>query len=233
MRPTYKIAAFCSFLTLAAALVATIAPPHFTNASKPVRGMKTPVLSIEFAQSVQDVDWVLSDKPSLDREVMLTKLTQDYFFIAAYSALFVCMGLLLMRRGGRGKWFGLLGIHLALAAAILDLVEDFAITSVCNTPLAQTTQAMVDAIRRPSIAKWILAFLAIGLLSQLFFGVNRRFWMIMGFFWMAVAFVGLTGAIVDPRFIETAMAPLPLLLFGQMILFWFWTDRPRVVGKKT
>ena len=44
--------------------------PYFSNASHPVRGISNPVLALEVARNVAEVDAILSDAPSPDREAM-------------------------------------------------------------------------------------------------------------------------------------------------------------------
>ena len=44
--------------------------PHFSNASRAVRGISNPILAMEVVRNVAEVDAVLSDAPSSDREVM-------------------------------------------------------------------------------------------------------------------------------------------------------------------
>ena len=61
--------------------------PHFTNASQPVRGIADPGIALQTVRSVSEVDDILSDTPSADREVMRIKQYIDFAFIAAYAAL--------------------------------------------------------------------------------------------------------------------------------------------------
>ena len=72
-----------------AAFILLMGPPYFTNASKPPR-FGDPMLALQFARDVQDVDWILGDAPSPDREVMRVKQYVDFAFITCYTAL--CAG---------------------------------------------------------------------------------------------------------------------------------------------
>jgi hypothetical protein len=224
MTLSYRLAAGLSLAALAMILI-LLMPPQFTNAARPPGGFQSPVLALEFARDLDEVDAILSNAPSIDREIMLAKTRLDYGFIAAYAALFAVMGLLLRRRGGLWKWAGLAAIHLALAAGIFDVAENLAIAAVCHVKLEATTPEMIRAIRFPSRIKWVLAFTAIGLLSPLFLTRRRVFWRALGAIWLLVAAVGLAGVAFRPSWIELAMAPLPVLLFVQAILFWFWGNR--------
>src|SRR5512133_3668636 len=75
----------------AAAFVLLLGRPSFTNASKPPR-FGDPMLALQFARDVQDVDWILGDAPSPDREVMRVKQYVDFAFIACYAALCAALG---------------------------------------------------------------------------------------------------------------------------------------------
>ena len=68
-----------------AALV--VGKPSFSNASLPVRGIDDPVIAIQSARSIVDVDYVLGNAPSPDREVMRIKQRLGFAFIGAYTAI--------------------------------------------------------------------------------------------------------------------------------------------------
>src|SRR5450631_2203863 len=61
--------------------------PYFTTASIPVRGIRDPQVALQMVRSVQEVDAILGDVPSPDREVMRMKQYIDFAFIASYAAL--------------------------------------------------------------------------------------------------------------------------------------------------
>src|SRR6185312_16944606 len=79
-----------------AAFILLMAPPSFTNASKPRFG--DPMLAIQFARDLQDIDWILGDAPSPDREVMRVKLYTDFALITCYTALFLALSVLAVRK---------------------------------------------------------------------------------------------------------------------------------------
>jgi hypothetical protein len=126
--------------------------PRFTNASKPLNGIRDPHLSLQRATSIAEVDAILSDDPSPDREVMRIKQYIDFGLITAYGMLFFVVAATLARAHRAGLLIGLLGIP----AAILDVNENLAILRLVNTSLARTTPAMVAAVRTFSSAKWAL-----------------------------------------------------------------------------
>jgi len=146
-----------------AAFILLMAPPSFTNASKPRFG--DPMLAIQFARDVQDIDWILGDAPSPDREVMRIKQYIDFGFITCYSALELALSLLAARRGGWRLVAGIAGGICGVAAGVFDVLENRAILNLLDVPLRATTPAMIQAIRGPSTAKWILAGVTVVLLA--------------------------------------------------------------------
>ena len=146
-----------------AAFILLMAPPSFTNASKPRFGDS--MLAIQFARDVQDIDWILGDAPSPDREVMRIKQYIDFGFITCYSALELALSLLAARRGGWRLVAGIAGGICGVAAGVFDVLENRAILNLLDVPLRATTPAMIQAIRGPSTAKWILAGVTVVLLA--------------------------------------------------------------------
>ena len=140
--------------------------PSFTNASKPRFG--DPMLALQFARDVQDVDWILGDAPSPDREVMRVKQYVDFGFILCYAALCVALGTAAARKGGWRRVTGIAGGVCGAAAGIFDVLENRAILNLLDVPLRATTPAMIQAIRGPSTTKWILAGVTVVLLSVSF-----------------------------------------------------------------
>jgi hypothetical protein len=148
-----RLVILLAMLTLAA-FILLVGPPSFTNASKPRFG--DPMLALQFARDVQDVDWILGDAPSPDREVMRVKQYVDFGFIACYVSLCAALGAVAARKGG----------ICGLAAGLFDVLENRAILNLLDVPLRATTPAMIQAIREPSTAKWILAGVTVVLLAS-------------------------------------------------------------------
>src|SRR6266849_878227 len=171
-----RVTGCVAFLTAAMAVILS-GKPGFSNASRPPRGIANPVVALEMARDVDEVDAILGEAPSPDREAMRVKQYIDFGFIACYATLYVLLSVLLghdldvdasarvprsgdaARKSACATTLGVCGV----AAAIFDAIENFAILRICDMRLSQTTQAMVDAIRRPSLAKWTLAFIAMAL----------------------------------------------------------------------
>jgi hypothetical protein len=166
-----RVALLLAMLT-AAAFILLLGRPSFTNASKPPR-FGDPMLALQFARDVQDVDWILGDAPSPDREVMRVKQYADFGFITCYTALFLALSSLAIRKGGWRKAAGIAAGICGLAAALFDVLENRAILNLLNVPLRATTPAMIQAIRGPSTAKWILAGVTLVLLASSFIKVPK------------------------------------------------------------
>jgi len=140
--------------------------PSFTNASKPRFG--GPMLALQFARDVQDIDWILGDAPSPDREVMRVKQYADFAFIASYTGLALALAALAIRKGGWRRAAGIAAAICGVSAGVFDIFENRAILKLLDVPLRSTTPAMIQAIRGPSTAKWILAGVTVVLLAASF-----------------------------------------------------------------
>jgi hypothetical protein len=152
-----------AMLTIAA-FALLLSRPSFTNASRPPR-FGDPMLALQFVRDLQDVDWILGDAPSPDREVMRVKQYVDFGFIACYVGLFCALGALAVRKGGWRRFAGTAAAICGTVAGICDVFENRAILKLLDVPLRATTPAMIDAIRQPSTAKWILAGVTVVVLA--------------------------------------------------------------------
>ena len=158
-----RLAVALAMLTVAGFLL-LLGRPSFTNASRPPR-FGNAMLALEFARDVEDIDWILGDAPSPDREVMRIKQYVDFGFAACYTALMVTLGLLAVRRGGWRQMAGIAAGICGVAAGIFDVLENRAILNLLDAPLRATTPAMIQAIRGASGAKWLLAGVTVVLLG--------------------------------------------------------------------
>jgi len=160
----HRLVILLAMLTVAA-FILLMGQPYFTNASKPPR-FGEPLLALQFARNVQDIDWILGDAPSPDREVMRVKQYADFALIACYTALALALSLLAARKGGWRRVAGLAGGICGVAAGVFDVLKDRAILHILDVPLRATTPAMIQAIRGPSTAKWILLGVTVVLLAS-------------------------------------------------------------------
>jgi hypothetical protein len=202
-------------------LLVMLSRPDFTNAAKPRHGIPDPVLALQMAHDLADVDAVLSDAPSLDREVMRVKQYEDFGFIASYAALYFVSALLLVRTYPALRWIRMSALIAAIAgtaAAALDVTENFAILRILDVPLAATTQSMIDAIHVTAMFKWALGFLALALLSTWFFRDSRLTSRAVGAIYLAAALVGAYG-LIDNAVLVLGAGLILLGLLGAVIVF--------------
>jgi len=197
-------------LAIAALLVGK---PSFSNASLPVRGIDDPVIAIQAARSITDVDWVLGNAPSPDREAMRIKQRLGIAFIGAYTALFLTLALLLLRAGGFGRVAGPAATICALATAGFNVAENLAVLRILDVPLYQTTAPMIGAIRSASFASWALAALTLALLSTYFLRSPRLIMRCVGALFVITAAMQLYG-LRDNRFLVWEGGPAALALVG-------------------
>lgn len=151
--------------------------PSFTNASQLVRGITDPGIALQTARNVDEIDAILSDAPSADREVMRLKQYIDFAFIATYAALSLVMAWALRRRM---RWAALALALFTLAAAVFDALENLAILRLLPLELSQTTAAAIQAIRAASFVKWPLVSFALVLLSIFLFDSRRWYLRALG-----------------------------------------------------
>jgi hypothetical protein len=147
--------------------------PNFSNASKPQNGIPDPVLSLQMAHSITDVDAVLGDAPSADREVMRAKQYEDFGFIAGYLALYLMLAIMLAQTYPKKRWAAILAAIAGTAAAVFDVLENLAILRIVDAPLAQTSEYMIWKMHSLSEIKWYAGFVAL-LGVSLYFGYDRR-----------------------------------------------------------
>ncbi len=162
--------------------------PSFSNASRPVRGITSPVLAMESARNVTEVDAILSDVPSPDREAMRVKEYAGFGLIACYAALLIVMSRMLRPSGAALA----AGISSALAA-ICGAIGNLSILRLLDVDLAHTTQALIDAVRYPSLIEWALLSLSLGLLAIPLLRAPRRGFRVVGAFFVLSALLGMLG----------------------------------------
>lgn len=166
-RITWALGAWCVVF-----LVVLAGRPSFTNASLPVRGVADPVVALQMARNADEVEAVLGDAPSPDREVMRVKQYVDFGLIAGYLALALAISVALAGSGRRR--IALLLAGATILAAFLDVRENLGTLRVVNLSLSQLNPAMLDALRFTSVAKWTLLAAAIMLLATV--TVARKQW---------------------------------------------------------
>jgi hypothetical protein len=218
-----QIAGWLAVLCLAIAAL-LVGKPSFSNASLPVRGIEDPVIAIQAARSIADVDWVLGNAPSPDREVMRIKQRIGFAFIGAYTALLLILAVLLLRSGGAGRIAGPAALICALATAGFNVAENLAVLRILDVPLYETTTPMIGAIRSASFAMWALAAVTLALLSALFLRSPRFIMRGVGALFLVTAAMQFYG-LRDNRFLVWEGGPAALALLG-IAIATLWR-RPR------
>ncbi len=207
-----RLAGALAVLCLAIAAL-LVGKPSFSNSSLPVRGVDDPVIAIQAARSITDVDWVLGNAPSPDREVMRIKQRLGFAFIGSYTALFLALALLLLRSGGVGRIAGPAAMICALATAGFNVAENVAVLRILDVPLYETTAAMIGAIRSASFASWALAGMTLALLSAYFLRSPRIMMRCVGALFIVTAAMQIYG-LRDNRFLVWEGGPAALALVG-------------------
>jgi hypothetical protein len=211
-RPLERCAGLLAVLCLAVAAL-LVGKPSFSNASLPVRGVEDPVIAIQAVRSITDVDWVLGNAPSPDREVMRIKQRLGFVFIGAYTGLFLTLASLLLEAGGLGRIAGPAAMICALATAAFNVAENLAVLRILDVPLYETTAPMIGAIRSASFASWALAGLTLVLLSALFLRSPRFTMRFVGALFIVTAAMQLYG-LHDNRFLAWEGGAAGLALLG-------------------
>ncbi len=166
-RAALALAVLCASL-----LVLVEGRPYFTTSSFPPRGILDPQVAMQMVRSVPEVDAILGEAPSPDREVMRMKQYIDFAFIASYAALFLVISWALTPLT---RWSWLIAIF-GILTAIHDVLENIDILRLVNTPLSAVTPPMIAHLHLMSVAKWGFAALTMALLG-LFTLRSRRWFM--------------------------------------------------------
>lgn len=179
-RIAWALAAWCVVF-----LVVLAGRPSFTNASLPVRGVADPVVGLQMSRDAADVEAIVGDAPSADREVMRIKQYVDFALIAGYLALALLIAAALVRT--RHRRLGLVVGGLAVLAGLADVLENLGTLRVVNLTLGQLTPVTLDALHLVSIVKWNLLLSANALLATV--TVARKQWYLR-----TAGVLGLAGA---------------------------------------
>gem|GEM_PF-2052123 len=168
-------------------LVVLAGRPSFTNASMPVRGVADPVVALQMARNTAEVEAVLGEAPSVDREIMRVKQYVDFALIAGYAALALLIAAALAR--SRYRRLALVMGGIAILAALADVLENLGTLRVVNLPLGQLKPVTLDALRLASITKWNL-LLSANILLAVITIAGRRWYL------RAAGILGLAGAVL-------------------------------------
>ncbi len=192
--------------------------PAFTSASRPPRGISDPALAIQVARNAKEIDAILSDAPSPDREAMRIKVYLDFAFIFCGAALSVALARMF---GGR---LATAGASCGVAAAVADIFVDAGILRILDIPLAQTTQRMADAILVPALIKWTLVSIALAIFAALFLGSFGWLRKAIGAALGASAALGFLGLIENAVLRESGIA---MTIGLALMAFLAWPPKPQ------
>jgi hypothetical protein len=221
-RPIAALEALClvAFILLAG-------PPSFTNASKPPRGISSPLIALEMAQSVPEVDYILGDAPSPDREVMRIKVYIDMVFTASLTALYLTLGWLLMRHGGIARVLAPAAMVCALGMATFAGFQKFAILRLLDSTLVETAPPALSALRSAGAAMWSLSGFTLALLSGMLLGTRNSLSRAAGAVVLLTAAMELYG-LRDNRFLVWQVYPALAGLAVVMAMTWLSvSSKPR------
>ena len=186
-------------------LVVLAGRPSFTNASLPVRGVSDPVVALQMARDAAEVEAVLGEAPSADREVMRIKQYVDFALIAGYLALALMIAATLACT--RHRRLALVMGGVAFLAALADVLENLGTLRVVNLTLGQLTPVTLDTLRLASLTKWNLLLTANTLLAVITIA-RRRCYL------RAAGILGLAGAVLT----ATGLFYNSLLVWGALLM---------------
>lgn len=167
-------------------------------------GRLSRTLSLQFAESVTDVESAVGNLGDPRRRKVTAFLTADYAFIPVYAAVLAALGVLLAWRSDWDPsswylWAGAAATAMAVVTANVDARENVRTDRVLAREIADTTRELVDEMRRAAIGKWVAAVITTALLIPLFWGDGRDdlvgwlFWV-----WIVAAAIGVAGLAFYP-----------------------------------
>lgn len=217
-RAAWLLAALCVILAVVAA-----GTPTFTNASRPVRGILDPEIALQTVRGMEEIDAILSDAPSPDREVMRVKQYVDFCFTAAYAALFgvIAAGVARLHPASYGIAIALI----AGTAALLDVFENLAVLQIVGTSLQQVSPAMLDQVRLWSAWKSALQAASIFACGAFFCLSPRWQTRLAGLAGAAVA-VLIIAALFKNAFLQWVGPALTAALCAHAVTLKFLTHEP-------
>ncbi len=147
------------------------------------------MVALQMARNADEVEAVMGDAPSADREVMRIKQYVDFGLIAGYLTLALLIATALARTRHRRLVLVIGG--LAALGAIADVLEDLGTLRIVNLSLGQLTPLTLDVLRLASLTKWNLLLAANTLLATI--TVAQRQWYLRLAGVLGLAGAALTG----------------------------------------
>jgi hypothetical protein len=166
--------------------------PHFTNSSRPLHGIESSWVALQSMHDTRDVDAILYDVPSPDREVLRLKSRLELVFAAVASAMLLAVMVSLVSRRGRSVRLSLsLFLVLLIGWLASEVVLLWQFLKLADTPLSATTPELLESIRFSVVARWVLTAGLCAFLYGTLFGAMGRVVK-----WLAV--VNLLAGLVAP-----------------------------------
>jgi hypothetical protein len=176
---------------------------------------RSPILAIELPRSADDITSLLDRQPVSPRHAIRIETYADFLFILSY----VCLWFMLSRKVSK-----VLG-SVIIFAGIADFFENIGILRAVGS--TAPTQAIADATRYPSLAKWTL--LGVVFLSFLYLFLPRDeaksgwqiLYLVVGLSYAYAGILCVTGVLFQNLLIEQSILPLSAALILQLIAYAF------------
>ena len=173
-------------------------------------GVKSPIVELEFARTVADVEKVLAGRADII-EAMVRSVVQDRLFLVAYSAFLVVSCYLAWRRWRSNSL--LAGIGLGVAAAFFDYLENGVLMDILGGTPAQWS-SLLPLLAVYTYIKWGAIAGVFCLLGWYVRRVNVLGRILFGLAIGAIVFM--LGSFAAP-----ALAVAFALVTGLLFLFWW------------
>ena len=164
------------------------------------------MVALQMARNADEVEAIMGEAPSADREVMRVKQYVDFPLIAGYLALALLIAGALVRT--RHRRLALVMGGVAVLAALADILENLGTLRVVNLTLGQLTPVTLDALHLASVTKWNLLLTANTLLATI--TVTRRQWYLR-----TAGLLGLAGAALT----AAGLFYNSILVWGGLLMF--------------
>jgi hypothetical protein len=179
------------------------------------------------ARSAEEFETEVGPLADPRRGELRFQLHFDFGFIVAYWAVFSALsGLLAAQDFPAAIWLGVVAAECATFGAFLDVVENVQAMRVLDAVDARETGPLVPRMRSYSLAKWLFAFTATGLLSATFLARAAWWELLIGSLFALAAGLGIVCVAVlfalrrpgVGQRVPTTLLKFAFMLMGAMIL---------------
>lgn len=220
-----RIIGILALLALSVAVWMGVGARSFSCVQQPClpNGFRGHVAALEFARTVPEVEAIVGDKGSPNRDVMRRQLNRDFIFIILYLVLYLLLAVALFRATSFAPLLTVITVVAAFCTAGFDVLENVRALRVLDLPLASLDGPQVAGILDASLIKWTFSFVTIALLSLAFRHGDGLSKLLRGLL-LLTAVMGLVGLVYHPLIL---FSMLPLLI-GLLVLIGtglFWPLR--------